>query len=363
MAIRPFIFVLPLLGAVAGAQSKPVTIDFGGDPTEIRVVNSGILPRLRNPNFQAILKVSLDQDGAPALSGDYEMKGGALVFKPRYKLEPGLSYRAVYSLVNEHARGAFTVPKPKVAPSTVVERIYPTAAVLPENQLKFYLHFSAPMSRGEAAKRIHLFQEDGTEVKLPFLELDEELWDRDFRRLTVLFDPGRVKRGLVPNAEVGLPIRDGQKYRLVVDAEWQDGSGIPLKQPFVKQFSGGPAVRSAIDPKEWTITAPRGLDIAPLVIDFPRPLDAALLQRFLDVVDGAGQLVKGRILLDKEERRWLFQPDRPWQPGQYSIEVVSTLEDLAGNKVGRAFDVDVFDRVDQAVTMETVSLPFTVAAP
>lgn len=364
MRLHGFVFIaLLVLGATGAAQSPPVTITLAGDPPEIRVANSGILPRLRNPNLQAILTVSVDQDGAPPISGDYSMKGNVLVFQPRHRLEPGMSYRAEYSLVNEKARAVLTVPKPRVVPTTVVERIYPSAPLLPENQLKFYVHFSASMSRGEAVKRIHLFEEGGGEVAAPFLELDEELWDRDFRRLTVLFDPGRVKRGLVPNAEVGPPIREGKSYRMVIDADWQDSKGVRLARGFEKKFTAGPAVRAGIDPKEWTVVPPRALDIVPLVVDFPRPLDSALLQRFLDVVDGSGKVVKGRVVLDRDEQRWMFQPERPWQPGSYSIEVVSTLEDLAGNKVGRPFDVDVFERVDQAVTTETVSIPFTVAAP
>ena len=50
---------------------------------------------------------------------------------------------------------------------TVVEAVYPTAERLPENQLKFYLHFSAPMSRGEAYRRVQLLDEKGKAVELP----------------------------------------------------------------------------------------------------------------------------------------------------------------------------------------------------
>jgi len=32
--------------------------------------------------------------------------------------------------------------------TTIVAQVYPSATVLPENQLKFYVQFSAPMSRG-----------------------------------------------------------------------------------------------------------------------------------------------------------------------------------------------------------------------
>ena len=60
-------------------------------------------------------------------------------------------------------------------------------------------YFDAPMSRGEAYRHIHLVDaKTGREVEAPFLELGEELWDGDFRRFTLLCDPGRVKRGLKP---------------------------------------------------------------------------------------------------------------------------------------------------------------------
>jgi hypothetical protein len=41
--------------------------------------------------------------------------------------------------------------------------------------------------------------------------------------------------------------------------------------------------------------------------------------------------------------------------------VVDTgLEDLAGNRIGQAFDIDVFDRVTEHITTTTVAVPFTV---
>jgi hypothetical protein len=36
------------------------------------------------------------------------------------------------------------------------------------------------------------------------------------------------------------------------------------------------------------------------------------------------------------------------------------LEDLAGNRVGRAFDVDLFQEVTAQIQRETVSIPFRI---
>ena len=38
----------------------------------------------------------------------------------------------------------------------------------------------------------------------------------------------------------------------------------------------------------------------------------------------------------------------------------SALEDLAANKIGQLFDMDVFDKVSENVESKTYSLPFSV---
>jgi hypothetical protein len=64
--------------------------------------------------------------------------------------------------------------------------------------------------------------------------------------------------------------------------------------------------------------------------------------------------------VDRNETRWEFTPRQPWKPGGYRIVVQTALEDLAGNHVGRAFDVDVFDKVTRVAPKETVLVPFRV---
>jgi hypothetical protein len=90
-------------------------------------------------------------------------------------------------------------------------------------------------------------------------------------------------------------------------------------------------------------------------VDFPRPLDYALLQRALSV-DG----VKGKVEVTRGETQWRFTPEDPWKPSEYRLTVNTTLEDLAGNRVGRAFDVDKFEEVTTQIQTETVSIPFRI---
>ena len=360
--------VLAILAVLGHAQTTTVSIKLVGDPLVFRVENSGMIQRINNPNFERILRVFVIQpDGKPGpepIAGEYAIERNHLLFKPRFKLQPGITYRASFKLADEAGTYETTVPKPAYVATTFVERVYPSAAVLPENQLKFYILFSASMSKGEAAKRIHLVEENGVEVKLPFLEIDEELWDKQQRRLTVLFDPGRIKTGVTPNEEVGMALKAGRRYTLVVDEEWKDAKEVPLKGSFKKQFAVGPPDRSPIDPKAWQIDPPKAGTDQALFVRLLESLDAALLQRFIDVVDEKGHLVMGKVTIEEDERVWIFKPDQPWLAGKHSLEILKTLEDLAGNKIGRAFEVD---RVDQpSITGPdaslTYSLPFTVPA-
>jgi len=61
-----------------------------------------------------------------------------------------------------------TLARPAVVATTTVVRVFPSADKLPENHLRFYLHFSAPMNRGEAYAHLKLLDENGKEVARPF---------------------------------------------------------------------------------------------------------------------------------------------------------------------------------------------------
>ncbi len=272
--------------------------------------------------------------------GAYSVQAGVLEFRPRFPLAPGVRYRAVFRPPNgPPVEASFDGPKRPTGATTRVEHLYPSTAVWPANLLKLYIVFSAPMSRGEAWKRIHLLDEGGKPVKGAFLEIDQELWDPELRRLTVLFDPGRIKRDLVPNLQNGVPIVEGHKYTLAIDREFLDARGVPMAEGFRKPFRGGPADRTPPDPSTWSIVTPSAGSRNALVVKFPRPLDFALLQRTLQVGG-----VRGTVAVDREETEWTFTPAEPWKSGAYKLTIDTTLEDLAGNRIGRAFDRNEGDR-------------------
>ena len=93
----------------------------------------------------------------------------------------------------------------------------------------------------------------------------------------------------------------------------------------------------------------------PLVIDFPAPLDYALLQRLVRVQD-----VPGTITVGAKEMQWRLVPDSAWVGGSYDVHVDTALEDVAGNRVGRPFDVDTFDPITPKLTRKNESISFRV---
>ena len=347
---------------------------------EVTGLSASELKQLRRANlkteeWQRLLTVHSQQGdlladiGLPAMLGVYRVTADALRFEPQFPLEAGLAYRATFQpdqvpggkKSDEHPISAVLQrPTRRTEPTTVVAQIYPSASILPENLLKFYVHFSAPMSGGHIYEHIHLLNDAGKPVELPFLEIDEELWNPEMTRLTLFIDPGRIKRGVKPLEEVGPALEQGKSYTLIIDPSWKDSAGIPLKESFRKAFRAGSPDRDPPDPARWNILPPKAGTRDPLAIAFPKPMDHALAQRMIQVHLASGSWMKGKAALDGEERRWTFVPMEAWRAGSYKLAVQTTIEDLAGNNIGKPFEVDVFDGVQRRLTNSTVTVPFEV---
>jgi hypothetical protein len=315
----------------------------------------------RSPEGAGLFAVFVADGEAPlterrSLLGERTFHDGRLVFSPRFPLAPGVEYLVVFQ---SQVRARLRVARPD-APPTLVAAVYPSADKLPENQLKFYLHFTAPMSRGDVYRHIRLLDDSGEPVLDPFLELPEELWDASGKRLTVLIDPGRIKRGLKPREELGPVLVSGRRYTLVIDDEWLDAEGKPLEKPFEKRFAAGPPDDVQPSIERWKIEPPPAGGRTALTIHFDEPLDHAMLQRVLTVVDSQGEPIEGDIDVRDNEQLWIFTPQEAWRPGDYSLVVDSALEDRAGNSLAKPFEVDVFREIDEKPKVRTMATPFIV---
>ena len=327
-----------------GKEGLKVTGWSQSDLRELDGSGTGELSRRLTLLTSDVLNASGNLVGIPSIAGDLVVDFDSVWFVPRFPFMDGMNYSLVIDAGGHGSPEVWAVQRPSIptVPATEVAAIHPTATELPVNLLRMYVLFSAPMSEGWAGRAIRVCIEDtGEELEGVFLPSDPELWDTSRRRLTVLLDPGRIKRGLVPNREFGYPLIEGAPVRVTVDSEFRDARGQPLKAGLARSYQIGPPLRSRIDPGCWRLTAPVAGSLNPLVVDFDRPLDHGLLQHCLWVRDAAGAPIPGRGESGAAERGWQFTPAFPWSAGKYQLVIEPHLEDVAGNSPVRVFDRDI----------------------
>jgi hypothetical protein len=210
-------------------------------------------------------------------------------------------------------------------------RISPQANVLPANTLRFYIYF--PRSGEAHFDRDHLWllNEEEQAVRDPFLVLSHELWSVDGSRLTVLMEPGRIKRGLGadPSHEPALVV--GRTYSLVVKA---------LGQTARDTFRVSDPVLEAVDETRWRLVSPTAGSLDPAVVHFDRVMDAALCEDDIGVLTPPGEVVQTRASLAPDGTVRLT-PSHPWPAGEHRLVISEPLEDVCGNRLGQALDHDL----------------------
>ena len=291
----------------------------------------------------------INKDGTllPEMLGRYYQQEDAIIFEPRYSLSPGVTYRAIVMQPQlTKAEASDTLSKefsiearsPKSQRTRLVA-VYPSSDHLPSNQLKFYFHFSAPMSLGDAYSCIELRDSNNDLVSDVFLELGEELWDPMGMRFTLLLDPGRIKRGLKPRALLGPSLITGESYTLIVSKQWKDANSQPLSDPVTKYFTVGQADDTQPSPDNWNMDTPSSGTRDALVITLDEPLDHAMLEWAISVQGSSGSTCEGIVGITDQETKWNWTPERKWKKGSYMLIIDTTLEDRAGNSIGRPFEV------------------------
>jgi hypothetical protein len=329
--------------------------------------------RLTAEEWQSLLKVTVGDgpalDALPPVQGRYVVTPSAITFTPLFPFDLGRAYHVVFDPA--HGPGSRSLPVvtavvrlPAVAstPTTSVTAVYPSSSVLPDNTLRLYVEFSAPMGSTGALDFVRLLDERGREVAIPFLPVQADFWNPAHTRYTLFFDPGRVKQGILPNEQLGRPLRAGHTYALQISADWQDAQGQPLKAPYRREFQVGQSEVQPIAPASWRVAPPAPRTRDPLVVTFPGPLDHGLLARALGVEGSGHRPIDGAISLEASDTRWVFRPAAEWAPGEYQVVALSILEDPAGNRIGRAFEVDM-TRTDATAAVDAYRLPFRVVEP
>jgi hypothetical protein len=324
--------------------------------------------------LQSILRVRVIETGSsgggslPDVLGHHQVRENGIRFIPYFPFDSGVRFRATFdprplerAELTEALTLEFSLPRETNAMRTRVQHVFPSSDSLPENLLRFYVCFSHPMQRGRAEEHITLLGPDGRPAPDTLYRPPLELWDRSMRYLTILLDPGRLKRGVGPNRELGPPLTPGERYTLAVGSGIVDTSGRRLSETFSKSFHVTEAIRKPIAIQQWKIVPPVSKSRRPLVTIFPKPLDWALLWRSITIASEDGRPVPGRIAIGQGERRWSFTPISPWNAGSYSIRAASSLEDVCGNSLLQAFDRPLGSTTDAAHEVADQSKPFQVA--
>jgi hypothetical protein len=349
---------------LATPPSGPAYVEVTGVPAAtLRALDRSTLTP---EQWAGVLRVTVQKD-APAVLGQYAVTDGAIRFTPLFPFDEGRQYQVRFDSARlpDAPAGAGVVettigrPASTAVPSTVVARVYPSGDLVPENLLRMYVEFSAPMGRKSGVEYIMLLDHAGKEIPGAVLPLEYEFWSPDHKRFTVFFDPGRVKKGILPNRQMGRPLEEGRSVTLVISREWPDEHGLPLKEDFRRTLRVGPTDLEPLDTAHWRITPPPAGGRTGLVVTFPEPLDHGLLMRALGVRRD-GKEVDGEIALDQLETRWTFTPSQPWRAGTYELLALDILEDVAGNQIGRAFEVDNFESVDKSPNPQTITILFSV---
>jgi hypothetical protein len=214
----------------------------------------------------------------------------------------------------------------------------PADQSIPANTLRIFLTFSEPMARGQSGQAIRLLRADGSEIENPFLNLGVELWGPEQRRLTLLFDPGRLKPGVGPNVQQGAPLTAGETVTVLIDGAMKAASGQIMGQDLRVSYQVIEAERRIIAPADWGLEAPRAGTRDALRLTFTRQIDSEMSKRLIRVVTRDGTGVAGQIISDGQS--WQFLPNVPWTAGPHRLRISPDLEDISGNRVHAPFDAE-----------------------
>ena len=278
--------------------------------------------------------------GTVPILGNFSQKGEFTLFTPVIPFDNGGKFGISHK---GKQIATFKVETGTNDKAPEILAIYPKKDTVPLNLLKLYVVFSEPMQYvGNALDFITVFDETERIEVHPFLDIETELWNKEHSRLTLWFDPGRIKTDLIPNKEKGLPLKRDHRYRINVTKDWKSATGVPLVQSYSKTIHVTGKDVEQPDPRQWKIFPPEKNTKKPLKITFNEVLDPILALESIALFSG-DTVLSGNLKLADTHDGVLFNPSNPWQAGDYHISIHPVLEDLAGNNLENLFDSDVRD--------------------
>ena len=143
------------------------------------------------------------------------------------------------------------------------------------------------------------------------------------------------ERGVGPPARGGPDIHARDRCRLARRRRAAPRRAVPPRVP------GGAAPRACPRSRRLAAgdTGPRDAGSARGELPLPHSTTACCTAR-CGWRPGPGSRWMETIRVEEAETRWVFTPRTPWEAGLYQLVAAETLEDVAGNRIGRPFEVD-----------------------
>jgi hypothetical protein len=95
-------------------------------------------------------------------------------------------------------------------------------------------------------------------------------------------------------------------------------------------------------------------------VTFDKPLDHALINRMVWVEKDGKRLDLPMGVPEAATWADIGGGNSVWAPGKYQLVIDTRLEDVCGNRVGRAFEVDVLNPPTAKIEVKTVTREFEV---
>jgi hypothetical protein len=218
------------------------------------------------------------------------------------------------------------------SPSVV---IYPSGLTVPENLLRIELRFPLALRAPLSIEHVKLFDAGGREIDNAFL--DPPLPSADFRSVTILLHPGRVKSGVGANLALGRALHSGSVVTLVVDHP-------ALTKPARKTWRVAVFDAKSPQPSHWTFEPPRRGSRSPIVVHLDAPISSSA-EGLIAIRGPDGRRLDGTARLEHGETVWRFVPAQPWRAGSHAVVTHQDLEDPAGNRPCAPFELIDASRV------------------
>ena len=156
-----------------------VTLADDGKAIEVTGLAARDLAALRgagwqSENWEKLLRVAVSP-GERAVLGSYTVARDGVRFTPRFPFDPGRRYHVTFdpsvlpgSTLDDGAPTTTIVSRPAASlpPPATVTAVYPGASILPSNQLRIYIQFSAPMGH-RGAEHVRISRRAGQGARRP----------------------------------------------------------------------------------------------------------------------------------------------------------------------------------------------------